>query len=245
MGSKRYWYLAAVVVVCAVALFSLHSVGQPVAQAFEGEENLIAVSGEGVVRARPDIVFTTLGVEVRAKTAEAAQQQANEKIAAVLAVLAKHGIPETDIITSNYSLRPEYDYRNNDSRERVLLGYVVNHDLRVKVANLEKLGTVIDQAITAGANQAYNITFDISNRDELEKQALQAAVSDASAKAQVLAQAANVRVRGVHSINATGGQVVPIGLGAAEMVRGAQAADMVVMSGELEIRAAVTMTFHF
>ena len=135
----------------------------------------------------------------------------------MLAVLAKHGIPETDIITSNYSLRPEYDYRNNDSRERVLLGYVVSHDLRVKVTNLEKLGTVIDQAITAGANQAYNITFDISNRDELEKQALQAA-GDASAKRKFWPRRPMCGC-GAHSINATGGRVVPIGLGAAEMVR--------------------------
>ena len=163
----------------------------------------------------------------------------------MLAVLAKHGIPETDIITSNYSLRPEYDYRNNDS-ENGFCWVVVSHDLPGEGERTWKSWVrSLTKRLRQGANQAYNITFDISNRDELEKQALQAAVSDASAKAQVLAQAANVRVRGVHSINATGGQVVPIGLGAAEMVRGAQAADMVVMSGELEIRAAVTMTFHF
>ena len=104
MGSKWYWYLAAVVVVCAVALFSLHSVGQPVAQAFEGEENLIAVSGEGVVRARPDIAFTTLGVEVRAKTAEAAQQQAMKRSRPCWRCWQSTGFG-TDIITSNYSLR--------------------------------------------------------------------------------------------------------------------------------------------
>ena len=56
------------------------------------------------------------------------------------------------------------------------------------ITEIAKAGALIDAAVSAGANQVYGPSLSRSDQSELYRNALKAAVADARASAQVLAQ---------------------------------------------------------
>ena len=96
------------------------------------------------------------------------------------------------------SLGPVYDWRNNTQRIRA---YQLTNIVTVTVRDLEKLGDVLDDGVTAGATSVEGITFDVADRNAAEAQAREAAVKDAKAKAETLATGVGVRITGVASMS--------------------------------------------
>jgi hypothetical protein len=151
----------------------------------------ISVSGEGRASAAPDMAVLSLGVSAKAATVKAANSQAQEGISDLLDSLEDNGVQEKDIQTSQFSVYPEYDYRND---EQVLTGYRVSHMLQVKVRDIDKAGEVIDDAVEAGGDllQVQSISFTIDDTTALRSEAREEAVTDAQAKAEELATLAGV-----------------------------------------------------
>jgi len=151
----------------------------------------LSVSGEGRASAAPDVAVLGLGVSAKAATVKAANSQAQEAISDLLDSLEDNGVQEKDIQTSQFSVYPEYDYRNN---EQVLTGYRVTHMLQVKVRDIDKAGEVIDDAVEAGGDllQVQSISFTIDDTTALRSEARAEAVADAQTKAEELATLAGV-----------------------------------------------------
>jgi len=70
----------------------------------------LSVVGSGEAKGAPDIARSSIGIEVRADTAEDATRQANERMSAVLAAIKATGVPETDLRTHDFSVSFERDY---------------------------------------------------------------------------------------------------------------------------------------
>jgi uncharacterized protein YggE len=156
----------------------------------------VSVTGRGKIAYQPDIANVALGVQVdKAAKADIALNLLNTKMLAVIAAIKSVGIAAEDIQTQNYSLSPQYDYRNNIS---VLSGYSANQQLTVKVKDIinhpDAVSQVLAAAAKAGINQVSGITFDVSNLEALKQQARLKALDDAKAKAGVLADAAGVKL---------------------------------------------------
>jgi len=146
----------------------------------------LSVSGEGRASAAPDVAVLGLGVSAKAATVEAANRQVQEAMADLLDSLEANGVQEKDIQTSQFSIYPEYDYRDG---EQILTGYRVIHTLQVKVRDIDKAGEVIDDAVKAGGDllQVQSISFTIDDTTAMRSEARQEAVADAQAKADELA----------------------------------------------------------
>lgn len=157
----------------------------------------VQVAGQGKVAYQPDIANVTVGVQVdKAASAESALRQLNDKVGKVLQSLKALGVATADIETQNYTLYPQYDYRNNVS---TLAGYNANQQLTIEVRGLSspsdaKVSQVIAEATKAGANQVTGVAFDVSNLNDLKQQARLKAIADAKSKAGSLAQAIGVRL---------------------------------------------------
>lgn len=156
----------------------------------------VSVTGQGKVAYQADMANVTLGVQVdKVATAEAALRQLNDKATRLVAAVKAAGIAAEDIQTQNYSLFPQYDYRDG---VQVPAGYSANQQVVVKVKGLgegqDKVSKVIVAATSGGANQVAGITFEASNVNELKQQARLKAIADAKAKAGSLADAAGVRL---------------------------------------------------
>jgi uncharacterized protein YggE len=160
-------------------------------QASNSEAQGLSVSGEGRASAAPDVAVLGLGVSVKAATVKEANSQAQEAMSDLLDSLEGNGVQEKDIQTSQFSVYPEYDYRNN---EQILTGYRVSHILQVKVRDIDKAGEVIDDAVDAGGDllQVQSISFTIDDTTALRSEARAEAVADAQAKAEELATLAGV-----------------------------------------------------
>jgi len=151
----------------------------------------LSVSGEGRASAAPDMAVLGLGVSAKAATVKVASSQAQEAMSDLLDSLENNGVEEKDIQTSQFSIYPEYDYRNG---EQILTGYRVSHMVQVKVRDIDKAGEVIDDAVEAGGDllQVQSISFTIDDTTALRSEARQQAVADAQAKADELASLAGV-----------------------------------------------------
>ncbi len=167
----------------------------------------IVATGVGRVTGTPDTATVTLGVQVRADTAAAALDRANQGAAAVIDVLRQNGVDEADIATSSLSIYPVYD----ENGQRVT-GYEASNTVTATLRDVDGAGAVIDAtARAAGTDVVLNgISFSISDTSEMMQQARQQAVEAAQAQAQELATAAGVSLGELISLTESGGVTPPV-----------------------------------
>ena len=156
-------------------------------QPAEAEKNIVTVNGSGKITLKPDLATVQLSVSTTAETATEAQDKNNALMAAVLESVKANGVEDKDITTSYVNLSEVYNY---DKSPAMVVGYSMNNSITVKVHALDTLGKIISDAVAAGATGTNGITFSIEDTTEAYRQALAAALSDAAAKAQALADAA-------------------------------------------------------
>ena len=126
-----------------------------------------------------------------------------------------------------------------------IVGYEMYTSLSVKGIEIDSVGAVTAGAISAGATDASGIRYYASSYDEAYEAALQDAINQARQKAQVLAEAAGVRLGSVVAVTEgyqdTGYRYAANGMAEASM--DASDASMKVMPGEIDISAQVTVRF--
>jgi uncharacterized protein len=200
----------------------------------------VIVTGEGVVKVAPDQAWVRIGTESRSKVSKEAQQRNAEVMTAVQQKLAALGIPKDAIKTVGIDLQPEFDYNNG---RQTLRGYVARNTIEVRVDDFAKVGDVLDAAVSSGATNIHGLRFDVKNREAVEQQALQRAVTSGMDKAQTIAAAAKRTVDRIVRIEEQflgGGGPQPMPERA--MMRMAADASTPVEAGEIEIRATVRLT---
>lgn len=203
----------------------------------------LTVTGEGKASAVPDMASLTSGVVSEGKTAREALDANSSAVAQLIEAIKAAGIEPRDIATSGFSVQPQYAPPKKDSNEAPrIAGYQVSNNVTVRVRDLGKLGTLLDEMVSKGANQIGGIAFDIANPDALEDAARVAAVKDARHQAGLIAEASGVRLVRVLSISGEGGpRPMPRMMAAPAMMK----ADAVpVEAGETELRAGVTITYE-
>jgi hypothetical protein len=213
-----------------------------VAQETDGDEpteRTITVTGTATITADPDEAVVTLGVRTQADRAQAAMDQNTREMNEVLQALRDLGLGEDDLATSLIELNPRY---SNDGT--AIVGYDAANQVEVTVRDLALVGRVLDTGVDHGANVAGGIRFRLSDGNAGEDRALADAVTDARAKAETMAAAADAGIGEPLTIveSSGGGQPGPY---YAEAVSYA-AADMAVPveTPTIETEVAVTVTWR-
>lgn len=162
----------------------------------------ITVVGIASVTSVPDRAELSFGVESQGRTAKAAlAANAAEMRKVIAAVKAAGG---TDVKTQSVSLSPRYDEKNE------VQAFVAANTVSAMIKNIARAGSLIDAAVTAGANQVYGPSLSSGDQTEQYRQALKAAVANARASAQVLAAAADLSLGRVTAIIEGGGAPQPL-----------------------------------
>lgn len=167
-------------------------------------ERTIAISAEGKVEAVPDIATLNFSVVSQGKDARTIEDSNTKKMNDVIAFLKEQGVSERDIKTTNYNLSPQYDYSRSSDQIGVpypIVGYVLTQTLTVKVRQLDKVGAVLEGAVSRGVNESGGVSFDIEDLDELKAQARAEAFSKAREKAEVLVAQSGTRIGKIVSIS--------------------------------------------
>lgn len=160
-------------------------------------ERFVAVAGHGSVEATPDSAEITTGVVTDGQTAREALTANNAAMRKVVDGLKAAGIDAKDIQTQQFQIHPRY--RTVKDRQQVE-GYTVRNQVTVKVREIARLGEILDQVVTLGANQASGINFIVSDAEKRKDEARKKAMENAKQRARVLAEAAGARLGPVMSI---------------------------------------------
>jgi uncharacterized protein YggE len=231
MKIVRIAALAALILVAA----ALAGVGLPDSaqgQAPQATGDVITVNGTGVVTTVPDRAELSFGVVSQAATARAALSANTTAARRVVDALRGAGIAAADLQTQQISLSPRYNERGDD-----IVGYTAHTSVSARIRDLDRAGTVIDAAVTAGANTVDGPSLSRTDQTELYRMALRNAVADARGKAQALAAAGSASLGDVVSITEAGSAPMPV----AERAAAADAPE--IEPGTQRIEAVVTVTF--
>jgi uncharacterized protein YggE len=201
----------------------------------------ITVTGTGKIRYTPDLAHLGFGVTSEGNTAAEAWKKNADKVKRIFDALKALGLPEKDLQTGSIGVSPKYHYEKD--KEPRLIGYVASYDLNVTVRKLPEVGKVLDAAVEAGVNQRASISFAASDPDKMIQQARLAAVTEARAKARMLAEGAGASLGLVRSISE--GSQSPWRVHELAIPAKADFASrpLPVAAGEQEISVSVTVTY--
>ena len=153
------------------------------------------VQGSAQMMADPDMVSVTANTSVTAGTVGSAQEEMNKIVASATDKLLELGVLDDDIVTTNYSYYPRYNYDTN-----TITGYEANHTLVITCRDVDMLDGVIGVLTDSGFSQIYSVNYDVSTRGELYQQALEMAIQQAESKAGQMAAASGMTVTGLKSL---------------------------------------------
>ena len=202
----------------------------------------ISLSGSGIVNAAPDMASISTGVTTEGQTAQDALSKNTEAMAKVVEGLKEAGIEPKDIQTSNFNVSPIYE-QQKDRQAAFITGYRVSNQVQITVRDTEKLGSVLDKAVTAGANQIDSISFSIAEPERLKDEARRLAMRNAIDNAKLYAEAAGVELGPVISIR-EGGDLTPQPYRAAAAPMMAMEKAVPVEAGTLSVEANVSVTWE-
>jgi len=151
----------------------------------------VSFIGEGKVKATPDTAKVEIGLITEGKDSISVQNENSSKMNAVIKFLKEQKISGEDIKTSAYSLSPKYEYNKGKS---TLVGYILNQALTITVRDLNKIGEILDGAVSNGANQINSISLFVDKPEELKNKAREDAVKQAKEKAGNAAKIAGFKL---------------------------------------------------
>jgi uncharacterized protein YggE len=226
----------------AVAAVALTGIGTVPSRAEDkAMERTITVSATGTAEAEPDQARITSGVMTEAPTAREALTGNTEAMNKVISELKSKGIDAKDIQTASFNVEPVMDY-SKDGQPPKLRGYRVSNQVIVLVRDLDKLGSVLDDLVTAGANQVQGLAFEVSKAETLKDEARKNAIANALRRAKLLASAAGTEVGQVLQISEETTPDVPVTFAAPRFAK-AQAASVPIERGSSTLEARVTTTW--
>ena len=209
-------------------------------------DRTVTVSGQGEISALPDEALIKLGVEARASDQKAAQAEVEKVVRDFLGAARKLEIPKSAIKTAQMQIRPEYDWSKGNSRQ--LIGYYVQRSIEVKLSDLSKLGLVMEQATDLGVNQAQSPQLLSSRKDDLLREALSKAATNARLNAEAVATTLGAKLGKVRNISTTNVSFRPppgprmMAMESRSLKAGAGGADT-YETGEIKYSADVTVEF--
>jgi uncharacterized protein YggE len=167
----------------------------------------VMVAGDSIVQAQPDTAILSIAVVTQNRNALGAQQDNATKTDAVVRALKAAAGSGAEVKTSGYSLQPQRVYKEN--QPPTITGYEARNTVTVTLSDLTKVGSVIDAAAQAGANDFSNVAFTLRQDRQARDRALSEATREAVSKAQVIASALGGRVVRIVEVQEEGFQQRP------------------------------------
>jgi uncharacterized protein YggE len=162
------------------------------------EPHTIVVAGQAELMIPPDFATIELGVISQAPLVGDALADNSARMTRVIDAMKALGIPDKDVRTSTFVIEPKFEKSESGDydaqRFRTIVGYYISNKVSVRVRNLANVAKIIDESVKAGANASGNVGFEIDALTQHMDEVRQKAIEDARHKAQVLADAAHMKL---------------------------------------------------
>lgn len=203
----------------------------------------LTVTGRGVESIQTTKTQVELGVEVQGKSATSVQEDVAKRSSAVVELLKSRNVEKLQ--TTGIRLNPIYSYENNKQQ---LTGYSATNTVSFRLPT-EQAGTLLDDAIKAGATKIDGVSFTASE-DAIataQKQALRKATQEAQTQADAVLSSLNLNRKDIVNIQVNGATPpppMPMFTGR-DVVESRLAAKTPVVAGEQEVQASVTLQISY
>ncbi|WP_062013100.1 SIMPL domain-containing protein [Aureimonas sp. AU4] len=219
----------------------------PPATAQPSEPRRLAVTGEGQATRAPDLALVQLTVMRQGETAQKALADNNAAMSAVQGALPEFGLEARDVQTSGFSIAPQYRYDtalDGTQSPPTLVGYEVRNTITLRVRAVDRLGEILDRAVSLGVNDGGSIEFAAEDPSALQNEARRQAVERARASAEAMAAAAGLRLGALISIeDGATGAAPPRPLAEMRMMAAPASPKVPVAAGETMASASVRLVF--
>lgn len=158
-----------------------------------GDKPYVEATGEATVSVKPDRAIIDIGVITQSTTAAAVAAQNAKQTDGVLSDLRTVLTANDQMKTTNYSLRPNYQYPKPGAAVTIT-GYSASNVVEVTLNDLAQVGKVIDAVIQSGANSIQKLEFGLKNAQAVRSQALREAAARAKSNAEAIAAGLGARV---------------------------------------------------
>ena len=166
----------------------------------------IHVNGRGLLQVEPDMARLTLQVTREAQDAAALKETLDEVTRKVLNLTASLAIASEDVTAAAVNIQPRY---RPGSGPRAIDGVRASRTISVILRDLDGYGELLNGSLELGVNSISGTTLDTSKREELEKQALELAMTHAREEAQRVAKGFGVRSGSLLDVHVDTGSVRP------------------------------------
>jgi uncharacterized protein len=200
----------------------------------------IRAVGSAVVSVKPDQARLEFAVVTQAAAAAQAAAANAKRTTAVIEALKKALGPGATIRTTQYSVSPNYNHRDGG---RILTGFTAQNAVEVIVNDLDKLGSIIDTGLAAGANRIDGVRMMLKNDEPARREALRLAGQQGRARAEAIASGLNAKLGALVSAeeNLTGG---PRPLMYQRTEAAALAAPTPIETGSIDVEASVAVEYE-
>jgi len=241
------------------------------------QQNLgLWVSGTGKTTATPDIAVLTLGAESQQKSVKQAQSDVANSMNRIMQVLNNYGVVDKDIQTSGYNIQQvviqqaviyetpkveqlpssvmEGSVSSSDifygkQEQKEVVEYKVSNTINVKIRNMDKTGSIIDDVIISGGDfiRINGINFSVDDPTPYYKIAREKAVLYTMDKAKQISQLSGSQLgKIIYTSESNSYYVSPVSNYArADLSMGmGSSAPTSISSGELEFQVSVEMVYE-
>ncbi len=212
------------------------------------ETPTLTVSEAGTVTHVPDTAFVTFGLDSLGRVLAEAQRRNSATMSHVMDRLRDLQIDKERIQTSSFTVSPQYRPQPKRSADTPpaspeIVGYVVSNMVTVEIRALDKVGTVIEEVLKAGANSFHGLHWGLREEQSVRLSALKQAAAKAREKAAVLSEVLNVKLVRILSVS-EGGHVVRPTAPMARMAMDVGAGEVPISPGEMKVEASVTLVYE-
>ncbi|MFD1570802.1 SIMPL domain-containing protein [Halorubrum laminariae] len=203
----------------------------------------IDVAANGEATASPDRATIRVAVTASGSDAQSVRDDLAADEDSLRAGLTEWGLSEDAIQTVRYDVSETYASRENPNRTQ----FEGVHQYEIELDNVDAVGEVIDVAIGSGADEVQQIQFGLSEEREaaVREEALQNAMTNARADADVLANASDLTIEGVHAVSTGGSGVSPYRVAETAALDGGDAGDAStgIETGDVSVQVSVNVVY--
>lgn len=245
--------LPAVLLIAAVAAAGRADARTPAAPDPAPTATLRAI-GHAQVRAKPDRLQATLAIVTGGATAAEAIGANNDRMQTLVQLVSKLGLSNEEYETGTVQIEPIYENDRARWTKRGMIGrlagFQVVNALEIDTPRLELLEKLIETTVAGGVNHIERIGFALGDPGPTRDEAIRLATRRARHDAEVMAEAADVRIVRVLSVVLTETSLGPSGSGAgrgsasAFAVGGSTGGTAGAVGGDITARAQVEVVFE-
>ncbi|MHB9034963.1 MAG: SIMPL domain-containing protein [Anaerolineae bacterium] len=203
----------------------------------------ISVNGSGRAYGTPDVAYIVLGVNTVDTDASKAVAANSAAMNAVIEAVKAAGVDQKDIQTTVYNMYVE-QVVDKDGIPTGQSRLHIDNEIQITLRQPQNAGSLITDALQAGANTVSNISFAVLDTAALEQQARDAAITQAKARAEQLAAGFGAKLGAVRVVNEYTSSPAPVSKDMAPLGMGAASASAVnVQAGQFVVTVDIQVEF--